>query len=533
MRRVLLIVGVLAAGILLLALTLPFLIDVNRFRPEIEAQLTKSLGRTVKIGSLNLNILSGKVTATDISVADDPAFGQAPFLSTKALTLSTDLWQFLFSRKLSIGGMTIESPETVLIQIPSGTWNFSSLGAKSGTPSQPAPSGSGNLDLSMKSLKINNARLSLTQGRGGPQILENVSIEVKDFDPAQSFPFSVSAKVPGEGTVELEGKAGPIDQANAANTPLTATVKVANLSLTGSGAVSKVSGIDGILSLEGNISSNGHTTEVSGTAKIDRLKLAPGATAAKDPLTVTFALSDDLAQRSGRMTRGDIAIGSVKAALTGTWAGDQPVLKMSLAAPSVPVSGLERLLPVLDIVLPAGSSPEGGTASANLAIDGPAAAATISGPVTVRDTRLKGFDLGNKMSPIEKLAGIKSGPDTEIQQLSADVRVAPNGTSIQNLHLIVPAIGQMTGSGTISPAKALDFKMRASLKTGGVVSLVAPANIPFAIQGTTSNPEFKPDVGQLAAAELTHGVSGLKVGGVDAGKAAGDLVQGIFGKKKH
>ena len=42
------------------------------------------------------------------------------------------------------------------------------------------------------------------------------------------------------------------------------------------------------------------------------------------------------------------------------------------------------------------------------------------------------------MAAIAQLAGMKGGPDTDIQTLSADVRVAPDGASAQNMKLVVP-----------------------------------------------------------------------------------------------
>ena len=43
-----------------------------------------------------------------------------------------------------------------------------------------------------------------------------------------------------------------------------------------------------------------------------------------------------------------------------------------------------------------------------------------SGSLSIENARLAGFDLGAKMSTIERLAGIKTGPNTEIQVLSAE-----------------------------------------------------------------------------------------------------------------
>jgi AsmA protein len=531
MRRAVFALLIVVAVLLVAVLALPFVIDANQFRPAIESELSKSLGRDVKIGDLKLSILSGTVTASDVSITDDPSFSRTAFLHTKALSLSIDLWQALFSRKLNVSGLAIDTPETVLIQLPSGVWNFSSLGTKSSA--RPA-STNGGMALSMKSLKINGARVSLTQGGGKPDVIENVSIEVKDFSPGAAFPFTLSAKIVGGGDVALEGKAGPIDPVDSANTPFTASLKVTNLNLAATGAAPASSGIDGVLSVDGTANSNGHTFDLTGKIKAEKLKLAPRGTAARNPLLFDVALTEDLKQHSGQMSRGDAAIGSVKASLTGSWTqpGESPILKMVLSAPAMPVSGLEDLLPALDIVLPSGSSLEGGTAAAQLAITGPVSGLVISGPVSVRDTRLKGFDLSTKMSAIEKLAGLKSGPNTEVQTLSANLRLAPEGTSLQNIHLVLPSVGELAGGGTISPSHALDFKMRATVHPGALASAFTPSNIPFSIAGTSSDPQFRPDVGAIAAEEIGRGLQGVKVGGVDAGKTADGLLQGLFGGKK-
>ena len=287
----------------------------------------------------------------------------------------------------------------------------------------------------------------------------------------------------------------------AAATPVTANLKLTNLNLAASGAVPGSTGVDGIVSMDGTLTSNGHTAQVAGKLKAEKLKLAPGATAARKPLLFDFSLVEDLKQHAGQMNRGDAAIGTVKTSLTGTWTqqGELPVLKMNLSAQSVPVSGLEELLPVLNVVVPAGSTLEGGTATAVLALSGTTTALVVTGPVSLQNTRLRGFDLGTKMSPIEKLAGLKSGPDTQIQTLSANLRKAPEGTSLQNIHLVLPSLGDVSGGGTISPGHALDFKDAghgSSLESW--LRFLRLRVFSFRSDGTSSNPQFHPDVGQIA-----------------------------------
>ena len=74
------IAGIVVAVVILVALALPFFINANQFRPILEERLTAALGREVKIGDLKLSIFSGGASASDVTIADDPAFSKEPFL---------------------------------------------------------------------------------------------------------------------------------------------------------------------------------------------------------------------------------------------------------------------------------------------------------------------------------------------------------------------------------------------------------------------------------------------------------------------
>ena len=68
MNRILRWVAIVVALLLVMAFAIPFLIDVNQFRPRIEGALSQALGREVKLGDLKLSILSGGVTASDLAI---------------------------------------------------------------------------------------------------------------------------------------------------------------------------------------------------------------------------------------------------------------------------------------------------------------------------------------------------------------------------------------------------------------------------------------------------------------------------------
>jgi AsmA protein len=530
LKRILKWAGISLAILILIVVALPFLINVDQFRPTLQSDLSNALGREVTLGNLRLKILSGEVTADDLSVAEDPAFGKPAFLRAKSLHVGVEIWPFLMSRKLVVTDLLIDQPEIALVQASSGDWNFSGLGVKSkGTAAAPSPAGRAPLDLNVKLVKITNCRLTLsrTVGHWKPLTLEQATIELRDFSSTSQFPFSLSAQVHGGGAIKLDGKAGPINPADSAMTPVNVTLHATQLDLANSGLNDAAPDVSGLASFDGSGESDGTVMRFLGKLKIDKVKLARNGIPSTRPVELDFSVQHDLRKHSGTVQQGDIHIGAAVAKLTGTYAerGEAMILNLKLSGPGMPVEELEALLPAMAITLPSGTSLKGGTASANLSMEGPADRLVASGSLALDNTRLVGFDLPKKMASIEKLAGIKEGPDTEIQVLSANVRWAPEGTTASEMKLVVPAIGELSGAGTVSPANALDFKMSATVHASGLLAFAGNTPIPFTVGGTCSEPIFKPDMMGIAKGEI-------KSVERDAGKAAGGLIKGLLGGKK-
>jgi AsmA protein len=527
MKRIAKWTGIIVAILILIVVCIPFLINVNQFRPSLQAEISRALGREVTLGNLQLKILSGEVTADDLSVAEDPAFGKPAFLRAKSLHVGVEIWPFLMSRKMVVTNLSLDQPEIALVQSPKGDWNFSSLGSKSGnTAAQVAPAANP-LDLSVKLVRVTNGRLTLgrTIGHWKPLVLEQVSIEMRDFSSTSSFPFSLSTKVRGGGSVKLDGNAGPINPQDSAMTPLTVSLSADQVDLAGSGLNDFMPELAGVVSFQGKGESDGTKLNLNGTLKLDKLKLSKTGTSAKRQVALDFAVQHDLRRHTGVLQEGDIHIGSAVAHLTGTYAeqGDSVTLNMKLAGPGMPVQELAALLPPLGIVLPNGASLQGGTATANLSMEGRADRLVTRGSLAVNNTRVVGFDLPKKMAAIEALAGIHPSSDTEIQTLSANVESSPEGIQAQDLRLVVPTIGDLSGGGSVSPTNALDFKMSAVVHASGLLSPIGNRPIPFTISGTSADPTFRPDVKAIVKEQVKGA----------AGKVAGDLINGLLGGKKN
>ena len=527
---------------------------MNSFRPKLESELSTALGRDVKVGNLSLSILSGSVSAENLSIADDPAFSKDAFVRAKDLKVGVEIMPLVFSKTLHVTDLTLDRPEITLLHDASGKWNFSSLGNKSQASAKPASSSepsssskpSSTPNLSVNKLDVKDGRLSVNRANSSakPHVYDNVTIGVRDFSFSSQFPFKLTADLPGGGNLKLDGKAGPINSADAAATPLEAQVNVKRLDLAASGFVDPSSGIAGLADFDGNLNSDGKQARTSGTVKAEKLKLAEKGSPAGRPVEVKYATVYDLQKQSGNLTEGDVSLGKALAKLTGTYQtqGESTLLNMKLNADAMPVDDLQTMLPALGIILPSGSSLQGGTLSANLGIVGPLEKLVITGPIRLAQTKLARFNLGSKMSAISALSGAQTGPDTSIQNLSTDARVAPDGIRTQNLNLTIPALGTVTGNGMISPGGALNYKMLASLSGGAVTGLTQMAglggkggSIPFLIQGTTSDPKFVPDVQGMVSSQLKGGLGnalGNMKGNNPAGNSPMNALGGLFGKKK-
>ena len=532
MKKILIVISVVIVLLLLIVIALPFFIDANQFKPTLETDLSAALGRPVSIGNIQLALFSGGVTVDNVSIADDPAFSSAPFLQATKLTAGVALIPLIFSRQLQVLSFAVTNPQIVLLRSTSGTWNFSNLGGAAAK--QPATGSASASNFSVQKFKIANGTITIgTIGPGGKtQSYQDLNFEASNLSYTSQ--------------VTIDGKAGPIDPSDASLTPLDAKLVVENLDLALTGFVAPSAGFGGLIDFNATLSSDGKQMTSKGTVKADKMKLAAGGSAAKVPVNVDYSAAYDLKGQTGSLQQGDVSVGKAVSHLTGTFntAGTSTSVQMKLMGQGMSVPDLEGILPAVGIALPSGASLQTGTLDANLAINGPVDRLVITGPIKLANAKLAGFNLGSQLGALSSFAGLgrADSSNTEIQTLSADLRVDPSGTSAQNLNLVVPAVGTITGTGNVSAAGQLNCQMVAKLSAAGnpVGSLTSALSsftggsnsvsggIPFKITGTTAHPVFVPDV----AGALKNVVKGGAGSSKNAASAASGIIGGLFGKKK-
>lgn len=544
------IVIAIAVVVVIVVVCIPLFVNANMFRPEIEAQLSGALGRRVTLGHVSFSLFAGSLKAQNISVAEDPAYGSAPFLQAKELKIGVETGAFLLHRQIRVTKFVAEEPQIRLIQSQSGTWNFSTLGGASGKPSASSQSMMPGMTVGEFRIEGGRATVSSVPATSKPIVLSEVNLTVNGFSYEHPFPFRLTASVPGSGSVQVSGEAGPISQANAIGTPFHAQIRCRHLDPVAAGLVPANDGISMVDDGDATVASDGTTLTSSGKVTARHLQLVRAGSPVERPVDLDYAVSDHLQARTGELSQLSVHTGAVATNVTGSFRFTPAavVLDLHLSAPNLPIDQVEQLLPAVGIKVPSGSSLKGGTLTANLRITGPATATDIQGPVQVDNTQLAAFNLGSKIEGLNPFGGGSGGGagGTDIQTLRADVNSSPQMTQMTNIYASVPQIGTATGSGTVSPTGVLDFRMVAKLSSKSAVGSIAngamsaisglfnsdrraaaDTGIPLTITGTTTSPSIRANVNALMKQE-TGGLLGSS--GKKQQQGAAGLLKGLFGK---
>lgn len=491
-----------AAAVLLGAalMAIAFLFDADQYRRLLESRLSEALGREVRIGALKLELLKGQVAAEDVLIGEDPAFAGGPFLRARSIHIGIALRPLILERKLRVTAVIIERPEVRVALSEGGQWSFASLGrGKRETAGE-----RGRLDLYVSLVRIADGRITLARPGSREQTLENIDLELREISLSSAMDFSFAARLPQGATVKVQGKAGPLERAEGKLPPMEVRFELPAVELKATGLVDASSGLAGLVAANGAIRTQGNIAEATGTVRAERLKLVRAGSPAGRPAELAFTVVHDVARRSGRLTHAGVRIGKAEAALAGSYTltGAAPSFALKFRGDRMPLTELAAMLPAFNVVLPAGATLESGTLDLQASVAGTLDNFTATGPLRMDHAVLANYDLGVKLRVIQALAGIPATSKTEIQTLSATVKRTGEGTRIENIIMVAPAIGELTGSGVIGADNTLDFQMRTTLHTAG--PLLHPlkgkgdTSIPFLVAGTASDPAFKADVRTLA-----------------------------------
>lgn len=456
-------------------LSIPFLVNVNVYRGVIESKLSVALNRNVTLNDLRLSLFPVAIESKDVRISDDPSFRRDDFVQIQSFRLHLNFWPLL-QRQIQVTSLELIAPNIWLVKNSRGVWNISTIGkSKTSVRSvtlaafdSAAPADISSFNIS--NLSIKNGRVVL-QDLGHPT--ESQSYDVLEFS-AQNIsadtPFPFALTVTGSDRKEplhLEGKAGPLDLNEFANSSCQGTVSADSFHF-GKLSVKKM---------------RGQFTVAQQTLKIEPLDFDmysghQGGSLAWhfDQSTPGWALNSQLKKIEANQllssfgSAKDLVYGSVNGNLNVRSSGQKEEEMLRKAA---------------------------GRASLEL-----------------QKGKLAHLSIGQEISAIAQLTGFNFPQgETPITRMSGDFEIANNWARTNNLQIVIPDITLLCQGGfsfdnemkwdvQATFSKEASRKMNSGSPVGGLLNaLLADRNkevvIPFQVTGTFQKPHFKLDSQRL------------------------------------
>lgn len=415
MRKLGIAVLVIVVLLVAAALIIPHVVNINSYHDQIQTQLQKKLGRQVSLGEMSLSLFPPSFQVANAQIGEDKSFNSnRAFANVDKLSISVKLMPLLH-KDVEIKSLQLDRPHIELIRNPAGEWNFATLGQEGKpTPSQtapattpqapqqaPAPSESkkpaGQIELS--NLSINDGQVAITdlQKHQSRAVYDHIDLSVNDFAPDQEFSMKIAAHLPGEGkqAIYLEGKGGPIQQADLLNTNFNGTLRMDQVSVS---AIDKflnsqsLNGIDALLSGDAKVSNAKGKMGSSGSIKLDSPKIRNVNVGY--PITLDYDVADDLKTDVIQINRGNLKLGSTPISIAGTL-NTQPTpaqIDVKLTASNASIAEAARLASAFGVAFNQGMDVNG-QISADITAKGAATQPSMNGQLSARNLVMSGKDL--------------------------------------------------------------------------------------------------------------------------------------------
>lgn len=546
------LIGLLVLIVLLVGtvLSLPFLVDLNKYQDQYKPIIEEALNRKVELQGIRLTVWPGiGATIAGFAVMDDPSFGSGPFASLSSVDVGVKLMPLL-SGQVEVEEITLRNPVITAIKNQKGVLNVSTIGRKGvavpETPSKaPIPSAEGPLKilalLAVDRVSIEGGKLTyrdLSTAKPTEYVLQDLEVHLRNVRLGNSPNLHVASLVqPFNMPVKLDGSFGPLKETmdiDAINFQL--GVGKTDFTITG-----KVAGHDATVEISSSVVNTANLPVALPLKKpvdLKNFKIAAEVKGQEAKLnTLSFQLFDGEVKGQGKLVAG----------------ADAPPFNGGVA-----VQGIQ-LGPALDVVAETPVSISG-TAGADLSVQGRGfsmpdltKALQGTGHMAVKDGKIEGVNILQEVASALKVAGISiDNPNaTVFSTIETDLAIKQGTISLQNL-LMDSHDFQATGGGTIGFDQRLNLlvnlnlSQEASQKLSGASPVVKIAmkdgrlSLPLTITGTAQAPSYGVDVKGLTGKvqeqvkqKVQEAVGGLLKGTTkpeDLKREGQELLKGLFGR---
>jgi uncharacterized protein involved in outer membrane biogenesis len=471
MRKLIIAIAAVVVLILILIFCLPYFVDINQYRGEIQAQLQNRLHRPVQFGALSLAVFPLRVEAQNVVIGEDPRFhSKLPFAQVGEMDISIKMLPLL-TKTISINSLTLKRPQIELIKDEAGVWNFSGIGRPTPTSlpaipaqaapapappaSSPAPAAASNSEsaFALDELKITDGQIAVTdlQKRQPREVYDHIDATVSDYAPNKQFSIDLAAHVPGKGaeTLSLAGKVGPINQANLASTPFDGKLKLNEVSLAGAQKFlnsAALEGSDAMLSGSTDLVSSSGKMTAKGSLKISDAVVHNVQVGY--PITADFDVTDNLVTDVIQIKQGELKLGSTPLSISGSLnTHDTPsIADLNISAKDASIEDAARLAAAFGVAF-SPNAKIAGKLTANVHAQGPTNNLAMNGTVNGRNLEITGKDIPEAVKV----------PALDLTMTPQEIRSSPFTATSGATTLA----GQMTIAQYTTPSPTID----ATLKT--------------------------------------------------------------------
>lgn len=392
MRRILIGVGIAVVLVIVGLFVAVSLIDVNKYRPQIQAQIEKAIHRNVTLGQMSLKLLPLGVKVQSLSISDDPAFQSGhPFASASDVSVSAGLFSLLRGAP-EVKSIRLNRPQIELIRNAAGKWNFASMTQEKKSESKS--------EFSLNSLVINDGQVAYTDAMQNipRSIYDHIDMELSDYAPDKRFGLDLSVHFPGNGKqlLALKSKIGPIPQeGSVASTPVDGTVSLEEVTLSGLSkfaAGSLPPNTDGTASGEATLKSDNENLKLDG-----KLKLADAVIKGSKlgyPIEANFDVTDNRKNDQINIKTGDLKVGTTPFSISGTIDNSKKPanLDVKLNTKNASITDLANLAGSLGLAFNSAYQTKG-QLTADITAKGPTNAPQLSGKISGRDLAVSGGEI--------------------------------------------------------------------------------------------------------------------------------------------
>ncbi len=481
------------------AIIIPMVFNVDRYRPQVAAQIQQATGKPAQIGRLALTILPQvAIRVDDFSLGNPSGFPTGDFVKVKKISAVVNA-SALLHRKVEITSLELDDLTLDMLEDTHGKWNFENPPAQA--PTTPAPPGGSGASFTLgiiSKLTVEQGQFAaaslLASGVRGPSLMEvhGASFDLRQVDLSAFSTASLRepASAPGELAI-LAGWLNPIVYAADPEGPAVA----------------------------------------QGTLKADALQFGD--------LSVT-KLKSKIRLYPKQVFIDDLDLKCYGGGLTGNlslnFGGANLAYSVDAQLKGVNVGEFLNAFPQAKGMM---TGTLDGTAKMSGAVthsSDPLVGVTGSGQASIRNGRMPSLQLGGNLRSLAKMASIgpANGDPSSFSSLSTDFRIADARLSSKKITLVGNGV-DVDGSGSMTMAGdgTLDYQGDASLAASGsnpmgtVLGGLAGAKFangkmtfPFTVGGTFAKPKFSLKGGAAgqsgmipAAAQqpanVVRGISGL------------------------